>query len=150
MQLWAAHEIDASRITENLYQGSAPVEGTALSRAGFSVLILSAVDHQPSADRFPGLEVIRVPLRDCEPNAFEITAARRAAATVASRVRGGQKVLVTCWMGRNRSGWIVGHALRFLGASGPNAVRIVQKRRVQALGNAHFTRDIEQLGAVRT
>jgi protein-tyrosine phosphatase len=58
---------------------------------------------------------------------------------VVAAVRAGRRVLVACAGGRNRSGLVVGLAVRdLLGCSGAQALTWVQSRREDALNNATF------------
>ena len=93
-----------------LAQGSAPPAGVRLP---FDVIVLAAMEYQPD---LPGYEVIRVPLDDGPPpNEATRRRIRAAAREIAARVRTGERVLVTCWQGRNRSGVLAGLALVNLG-----------------------------------
>ncbi len=135
---------DIDQIAPGLYQGSKPAIGYNLRNEGFDVLVLTAREHQPPSELFPDVEVLRVMLDD---NGRDFSSGERADAVsmaekVAARVAAGKKVLVTCYMGWNRSGWVVGHALRLLGADPRRAVDIVKSRRAQALNNKGFARDI--------
>jgi hypothetical protein len=134
--------IEATEIARGLYQGSAPSPGPSMQRAGIDVVVLSAREHQLYPGAFgPKVEIIAVPLDDSRPNAFDIVDAHRAAAVVAARLRAGKRVLVTCFMGRNRSGWISGLALVNLGLSPRSAIERV-RRRPNALHNQYFLNDI--------
>jgi len=62
---------------------------------------------------------------------------RRTAREIADRVRHGQRVLVTCWQGRNRSGVLAGLAMVDLGVPPDQAVRRIQRLR-NGLTNEHF------------
>lgn len=135
---------DIDQIAPGLYQGSKPPIGHNLRNEGFDVLVLTAWEHQPPDELFSGLEVLRVALND---DGFSYTPAERAAAVamahqVAERLRANKRVLVTCYMGWNRSGWVVGHALRLLGATPRRAVSMVRIGRKNALGNKGFVADI--------
>jgi len=126
--------IDADRIVPGLYQGSIPPQGEALRLARFTVLVLAAVQFQPKAERFPGVRVIHVPLEDSHVLTKEdIHSAATVANLVATAVKGGARVLVTCLEGRNRSGLITALALRDLyGMSGAEALLFVKKNRKNA------------------
>lgn len=135
---------DIDQIAPGLYQGGRPPIGYNLKNAGFDVLVLTAWEHQPPDELFPGVEVLRARLVDVAPYREEDRAeAILLAREVAARVESGKRVLVTCYMGWNRSGWVTGHALRFLGVEPGRAVRQVQMCRSRALGNKSFARDIE-------
>jgi protein-tyrosine phosphatase len=65
---------------------------------------------------------------------------------VVAAVRAGRRVLVACAGGRNRSGLVVGLAVReLLGCSGAQALTWVQSRREAALNNATFSRHLAGL-----
>lgn len=117
---------------ERLAQGSAPPRGVRLP---FDVIVLAAMEYQPE---LPGHEVWHVPLDDGPPPSTTERAWIRAAARgVAQRVRAGQRVLVTCWQGRNRSGVIAGLALVDLGHPGPRAAELIRRTR-NGLTNPYF------------
>jgi protein-tyrosine phosphatase len=115
-----------------LAQGSAPPAG---ARIPFDVIVLAAEEYQP---KLPGYDVLHVPLDDGpppdEPTRSRI---RRVAKEIARRVRGGERVLVTCWQGRNRSGVLAGLALVELGMPRELVVRRIRERR-DGLTNAYF------------
>jgi protein-tyrosine phosphatase len=117
---------------DRLAQGSAPPPGMPLP---FDVVVLAAQEYQPE---LPGFHVLRVPLDDGPPP-DKLTRARirHAAREIADRVRLGQRVLVTCWQGRNRSGVLAGLALRELGLPGQRAAGRIQRLR-NGLTNPHF------------
>jgi protein-tyrosine phosphatase len=69
--------------------------------------------------------------------------AREVAALVAGLVGSGNRVLVHCVQGLNRSGMVVARALMFLGYTAAEAIAVVQQRRgldegFGALGNERF------------
>jgi protein-tyrosine phosphatase len=155
-------EIDCDRIVRDrrsngsIWQGSAPPEGSALRDAGFDVLVLCADEHQPYADRFPGVHVIHAP-NDDNPRRYPSEEERRRACLVAMEVarrveEGGQKVLVTCQMGMNRSGFVSALATHILtGFGGKKCVELVQKNRRPRAGfkplcNPRFVEQLEALG----
>jgi protein-tyrosine phosphatase len=115
-----------------LAQGSAPPPVPGMP---FDVIVLSAMEYQPN---LPGYRVLHVPLDDGpppdKPTRMRI---RRAAREIADRVRQGQRVLVTCWQGRNRSGVLAGLAMVDLGVPPDQAVRRIQRLR-DGLTNDHF------------
>lgn len=124
-----------SFVTNQLAQGSAPPLDTRLP---FEVLILTAMEWQPEAARFPGVVVVHCPLDDAKPSADEARAALAAARRAASALKCGNRVLVTCYAGRNRSGLVSGLALIECGYSSTDAVALIQHARRDALTNAHF------------
>lgn len=133
--------LDVTKIAPRLYQGSVPLPGRFrdVARCGFNMLVLAAKEFQPPMSVFPGVRVYHVPLDDAEPTSRELDMALRAAGEVARAVRIGQNVLVTCMMGRNRSGLVVALAMHMLtGRSGISIVRHIQYRRTNALSNPYF------------
>ena len=115
-----------------LAQGSAPPRG---ARIPFDVIVLAAMEYQPD---LAGYEVWYVPLDDGPPpdHATRMRI-RHAARDVADAVSLRRRVLVTCWMGRNRSGVISGLALVELGLPRERAVRRIQRYR-NGLTNPYF------------
>lgn len=134
--------MDAHEIVPGLWQGSAPIQGTALAEKGFGAVVLCAMEHQPTEDKFPGLKVIHAPNADDFsrlPSRSELEIAVSAANQVARLVDEGQKVLVTCWQGRNRSGLVSALALHNLtGQSGFACILRVRAKRRKSLSNPGF------------
>jgi len=127
--------IEANRIGPRLYQGSKPPFGRNLQRAGFDILALCALEHQPRARAFPGIEVLHVPLDDADhpPSELEWRLALGAAKHIALGVRAGRRALVTCMQGRNRSGLVTALSLHFLtGQPGRVCTSYVQQARTAA------------------
>ena len=128
-------------VAPGLYVGSAPPAGASFPLDHIKVLVLCAKEYQPSAQVFPGLEVIRVPLDDAgrPPTSAEVQGAIQAAGEVYSRLAQGKRVLVTCMQGRNRSGLTAALAMRMAGATASRAVKAVRKARgSDALSNPYF------------
>jgi hypothetical protein len=144
--------IDATRIAPGLYQGSAPPHGSAVRECGFTTLVLCAQEIQPGSVDFPGVTVVHAPNSD---DGTRITQAQwqtaiQAAEIVARRVRGGERVLVTCAAGRNRSGLVSALALHLLtGISGAEAARLVKAQRHNALTNRWFMSALFRVPAAR-
>ena len=132
----------ASRVAGNLWVGAAPPEGADLSR--WHLTVLTAIEYQPRPDAFEAGRLLYVPLRDggSRPTADEEALARAAGDAVAAELLRGRSVLVTCWLGRNRSALVAGLALRrAYGLSGPDVIRLIRDARgPAALGNPHFVR----------
>jgi len=121
-----------------LSMGSAPPAG---ARLPFDTLVLTAVEYQPSSANFPDVRVLRALLNDdgSPMTVAEMSRAIRLGREVARRVRGGERVLVTCAMGRNRSGVVTAIAMLEMGMSAPVAVRLIRRARGQhALRNRYF------------
>lgn len=141
-------EIDAHNILPRLWQGSAPKTGRKVARSGFKALVLSAEEYQPPARKFPGVRVMHAPLDDhYRPlNAREWEHIIRAANFAASQVKRGNRTLITCQAGLNRSGIITALTVCLLtGASGREAVEHVRNMRPDALCNENFAYHIENV-----
>lgn len=139
--------MDATRILPKLYQGSLPPEGRELADRGFDVLVLCAEEHQPSGRKFPGVQVYHAPLDDHDLSAVEARIAERAAEAVRRHVLRGERVLVTCAMGRNRSGLVVALAiLKLTAMTGFDAATLVRRGRAGALSNPSFVDAVVSYG----
>jgi len=163
--------IEANEITPRLFMGSVPPTGTEVAQSGFSLLVLCALpseyrhvyssklklqtNPQDIRSLFPGVRVIVVSLDDnfiTKPSKEEQLRAIQAASEVSKAVRAGQKVLVTCMQGRNRSGLVAALALRDLcGWSGSQAkARVRLKRKLDfgvALMNPIFVHILDRIPA---
>lgn len=144
----ARYNIDADRILPGLYQGSRPPEGPNLSRAGFDLLVLSALEYQPRSYHFPGVYVVHAPLDDhrgyLSDEEMEIIC--RAAQITAEHILRGGKALVTCHAGLNRSGIITAVTVMLLtGMNKDQAIRQVQKNRAGALRNPGFVYQMKRI-----
>jgi protein-tyrosine phosphatase len=133
--------VNANRVHGNLWMSHAPKpeDGFRMSD-NFDVLVLAAEEHQPSGRFFPGVKVIHAPLDDTtQVPANELRIAKKAAAMVATALSKGKRVLVTCWLGRNRSGIITALALVRMGAQPEKAIELVRRARGEhALSNPTF------------
>lgn len=144
------HVATSDRVYKNLWMGSAPMCDTEDSRRmhfRFDVLVLAAMEHQPSSRCFPGVKVIHAPIDDAPyvPE-NEIRIVQKASIIVANALRHGKRVLVTCWQGRNRSGFIVAVALVRLGMHPDLAIDLVRRARGEtALSNQAFVQIIRSL-----
>jgi protein-tyrosine phosphatase len=112
----------------------------AKMRESFDVLVLCAMEHQPTSRCFPGVQVVHAPFDDSSfLSTSEIRIAQKASIVVANAVRKGKRVVVTCWLGRNRSGLVTALALVRLGASPDAAIDAVRMARgPEALSNPTF------------
>jgi len=141
--------IDAHSITPNLWVGSAPPPGNYAGK--FDSIVLVAEEYQPGPEHFPGVTLHRHPFDDTPaPTRKDLHAASEASKAAAFDLASGKRVLVTCRMGRNRSGFVAALALRRLGMSGKDAYQLVRSRRVdptgvKALGNLTFARILEKI-----
>ncbi len=129
---------NASEAIPRLWQGALVPPGRI---SGVDVLVLCAMEHQPHSAQLPGVRVmvVHAPLDDAKPTLEEIITARQAAVHVARELRRGRRVLVTCAQGRNRSGLVTALALRYLGVTADEAIRLIRRARgANALSNPHF------------
>jgi hypothetical protein len=129
-------EIDATRLTDRLYIGGMPTEGRVLARAGFSGLVLCAAEHQPSSRRFPGLRWVgHCPLFDWQIEPPEIDMAMAGATAVVDMWERGERLLVTCAQGRNRSGLVCAMALNLITCMpAADCIRLVRRMREPDIG----------------
>jgi len=132
--------VDADLVVPGLFMGSAPQPGRY---RWLGALVLCAKEFQPESAYFPGLTVLRAPLDDDPTRSVplqEAQIAKSVGRTVARYLSAGQPVLVTCRMGWNRSGLVIGMALH--AAYGMNADEIVGRirraRGSRALSNPRF------------
>lgn len=138
--------IDGTRIWKTLYQGGTPIEGSRLCKNDFNILVLMAEEIQPEAWKFPGIHVIRLPMRD-EPTLLtpqQIGLVRGVSRELARHLTFGRKVLVTCRAGLNRSGLMVAATLLRASAMSPvEAIQTIRRHRsAKALSNPAFVHAI--------
>lgn len=131
---------EVSEVVPGLYVGSKPPPGR---HDGVDAIVLAAIEYQPPAHLFPGIEVIHAPLDDAPGRTMredEIALATKAADRVARRLRAGRRVLVSCAMGLNRSGLVAAIAMHDVyGMSADEIIaRIRRARGVWALSNPNF------------
>jgi hypothetical protein len=136
--------VTASEIIPGLWQGSKPPAGPEVGRVA-DLLVLCAMEYQPGPRSYPGLaRIVRARLDDAEPTPRELAEAEAAARQVAMSLASHLVCLVTCQAGLNRSGLVSGLALRYLGFSGREAVRLVRRARGEkALSNPWFRKIVE-------
>ena len=139
-----------SEVYPNLFVGAKPPEGSLLRSLGFSLLVLAADEHQPRASQFPGVRVLRPRMLDdgTETPQDVIRKACPFAREVANAVRSGQKVLVTCQWGYNRSGITAALAMRKLGMSADAALKRLRSSRpahdgFKALGTPEYRQALD-------
>lgn len=133
--------MDAHRIARNLWMGSRP---SPLACEFFDVIVLAAGEHQPELP----CRVVRAPLDDGLPSQAEVAVALKAARAVNAARRQGENVLVSCYMGVNRSGLVTALALMLNGASARSAIariRAARKAPITPLSNPHFVTLLKRL-----
>ncbi len=105
------------------------------------LLVLCAYEFQP---RSRAVSILSVPLDDrlfrSSAEARAVTSmAKEAGCFAADRVICGEKVLICCAAGLNRSGIVSAYTLKQLGVDGASAVRKIRRARgPNALGNSSF------------
>ena len=113
------------------------------------MVVLTAKEHQPSSAHFPGVEVVHAGYDDSfRPDPMDLARAKVAAQKVANALASGKRVLVTCYMGLNRSGLVSALSIYILSEgriTGREAVQIVRMGRPGALGNPAFVALLESL-----
>jgi protein-tyrosine phosphatase len=137
-------ELDADRVAKHLWQGSLPWEG--VDPRQFQTLVLCAMEYQPRG-QFPGVTVIHVPMDDSErpTTDAELRGALVAARAVVRALAAGDRVLVTCAAGRNRSGLVSALVLRLLGMPPGRAIAAVRAARgPEALSRPAFVSFVER------
>jgi len=139
--------IDAHRLIERLWIGSAPSRDKDLGACGFDAVVLCAEEYQPRG-AFGSATAVHAGFDDGDMDARTAKVASGAAEEVVRRWRRGERVLVTCMAGRNRSGLVSALALRRIGGvSGRQALQHVQMMRPTALTNPNFANFLAALGA---
>lgn len=146
---------EADEIVPGLWQGPLPPRGDVLRKFGFDAVVLASIEWQFEDESFGGITVIRAPNRDdgSELTREQLTLAVRTARQCVPRIRGGQKVLVTCTAGVNRSGLVSALTLHFLnGWSGSYCREVVRAQRKPSCGlpplcNQHFSNALLRLPA---
>lgn len=149
----------------NLWQGGVPPEGNNFAAMGFDVLVLCADEHQPPAGKFPGprkmyltsagyvvadakTKVLHCPMHDdgLPMRPGESARAQAVAEQVAQALREGRRVLVTCQMGRNRSGFVSTLALhKITGQPCRDIIKHIRHKRPGSLSNTYFVRELLRL-----
>lgn len=131
--------LDASSVARRLWIGAAPPFDRDLP--DFDVLVLTALEHQPTEPAFHGV-VVRCPLVDGPLAPPEITRALTCGKSVAKALADGRRVLVTCHAGRNRSALVAGLGLGLVTRmTADQIVELIRARRRQdALSNPYFVK----------
>ncbi len=143
--------LDFTKIAPKLYQGGAVVP--LHDYADFSMIVLCAVEYQPVMPYFGG-QIIPAAFDDTlRPTGEDLARALNAALMVASELRRGGRVLVTCYQGLNRSGLVVGLTLSLLGTmhDGKHIVNTIRTARgSEALKNTTYERIVVDFADQRT
>lgn len=136
--------IDAHRLAERLWIGSAPDLDKDLGACGFDTVVLCAEEYQPRG-AFGTACTVHAGFNDAQIDARTVSVATRTAKEVAARWHRGERVLVTCMAGRNRSGLVSALVLQLItGVSGRKALGHVRRMRPSALTNPSFASFLER------
>jgi hypothetical protein len=135
---------DATVISPRLWIGSSPPLDRDLPK--IDVLVMCALEVQPEKLAFHGT-VLRCPIPDKRLDPTQARLVIQTAVTVARAIVNGQRVLVTCHLGLNRSALVVALALHQLTTMGaPQIVDHIRRHRsLSALSNKHFVGLIERV-----
>ena len=153
-------ELDADEIVPHLWQGSLPPTGSAVSDAGFHLLVLCAREKQLPSVYFHDVEVFHAPNDDSVAygplDREKLKLALQAAQKVVATVKAGHNALVTCAAGMNRSGLVSALTLHLLyGWSGGRCIQRVRAKRRNndgylPLSNTDFTTALQRLRGVES
>jgi protein-tyrosine phosphatase len=136
--------MDASNVATRLWVGAAPPFDRDLPT--FDTMVLCAAELQPERVAFHGL-LIRCPIPDDALNQVELTRVLLASMAVANSIARGDRVLVTCAQGLNRSALVAALALHRLTrmSSRELIVHMRLRRHPNALFNPHFQEILHRL-----
>jgi protein-tyrosine phosphatase len=136
--------MDASNIATRLWVGGRPPFDRDLPE--FDLLVLCAQELQPVHVEFHG-RCLRCPIPDGQLDHQELTRAVLAAKEVGDALLSGNRVLVTCAAGLNRSALVAGMALARATTMTADQIieRIRQRRDPRALYNVHFQEILRRL-----
>ena len=141
---WPSYAPD--EILPGLYQGGTEDDGVIgcpkpaghydIAHQQFDVVVTLYADAQPAAW---GVEELRFGFWDAELNEFFIRKAIRMARLAHARWHGGERVLIRCQAGVNRSGFIMALVLMLEGLSAERAIEHIRECRSPfVLSNQHF------------
>lgn len=135
---------DATPVSPRLWVGSRPPTGRDLTNV--DVLVLCADSFQPKRLAFHG-EAWRCPIPDAPLTPVQLDLVLKTSVAVAKSIVDGDRVLVTCERGLNRSALVVAFALHQLTTmSGEQIVAHIRKHRGQlALSNPWFVERIVEI-----
>jgi protein-tyrosine phosphatase len=128
--LFSTFGVDASRVADKLYIGSYNPDDELYRKIGFQHVVRVAKEL-PKSDFY---------LDDGPLDAYNLAQAFMAAENVSAALRAGQRTIVTCHLGMNRSALVAGMAMkRVYGMPGPDVVSQIRFcRSKDALGNPAF------------
>lgn len=133
---------DRHEVVPGLWQGGRPTDSDDCR--GFDLVVLCAIEDNKRPPRYRG-RTLHAEMHDGSftpgEEASSVVAGIVASRIVAQAVKDGQRVLVTCAAGLNRSGLVSALSLLRMGHSPSEAVMLVRHARGQwALSNKTFER----------
>lgn len=136
------------QVPGRVWHGGCPVDFDWVRQTGIDVVVdLADADSVAPADDVEHLTYLKCPLVDGS-ELPQPTLTLGLARLVADLVRDGQRVLVHCTFGRNRSGLLATLVVReLLGLSGADALAHVQAHRDGAVNNEDFATWLRSLPA---
>lgn len=127
------------KVIDGLYMGGGFIPKHEIDKHGFDMAIGLAADTYEAHEWESIGDRTWAPFDDGPVDDDTVLTAKLSASQVARAVSKGKRVLVTCMGGLNRSGLVVGLALRSLGYDADAAIRLVREARGPfALSNEHF------------
>ncbi len=122
--------LDASNVYTRLWVGGKPPIGEDLP--GFDVLVLCAQEIQPANVAFHG-RVLRCPIPDGPLDTMQVSRVIGTGRIVAKEIARGQRALVTCAKGLNRSALVASFALAHITRMGANEIMQLMRSRRDAM-----------------
>ncbi len=119
-----------TQLLDRLYIGPAPKEC-----GDFTLIVLCAQEYQPRSSEMCCCKLIHAGIDDGNLTPREARIAENASDLIAQAWKKGEKILVTCMMGRNRSALVSALAIAKINQiPRPIAAQYVRSRRRDALG----------------
>lgn len=132
-------KLDTTHLTGTLWIGGRPECGRLVGEKGFDLLVLCAEEYQPPAWAFHGVDVHHAPFDDKEGlSTAEEMIVNRAVGRVVEALKRSERVIVTCFAGKNRSALVCGKALRALGWDPVKVLMLIWDKRDGSLSNEFF------------
>jgi len=131
-----------TKVHKNLFIGSK--RALTAPDADFDVYISAAEEIKPPRSIMDAFDAYHIPLKDkpweFEQHPEELQRLVITAHDIAVLVKHGNRVLIFCHMGMNRSGLMAALTLMNLGYTAKQAVAAIRKRHGCALSNSSFVR----------
>jgi protein-tyrosine phosphatase len=134
-------------LDRRLWISGSPIDWEWVHETGITVVTdVADPGPAPSPDAVGAINYLKDPLVDATelPPRSQL---QRLVRRTCTAVRIGQRALVACTFGKNRSGLVVALCLRELyRCTGPQALDVLRKRRHRAVNNATFADYVSRLG----